>query len=201
MAAITVQIPYEASFDSPPGQFATAVLRLAENGVASSDLLAYVVPSQVHFIRGSHALAVDTVDGISRGANVYHADGTQVAPGIPARPGETLTVYGFGFGKPDRAPRTGEPAQAAATVPMYGTVQFSTALPEYSQPAVTPLLPLSRYISYWGVTPNAVGVYQMNFTVPPVSPALPGCDASRVTNFTVTYDLGEHQSFSFCVQP
>ena len=43
-----------------------------------------------------------TVDGSGGGAGVvYHADGTLVSPGNPAKPGETLTVLATGLGRID----------------------------------------------------------------------------------------------------
>ncbi len=198
IAAISVQIPLELV----PGDRPEAVLRIAERGVVATDLRVNIVESRVHFILGRHPLALDVVDGISKGASVFHADGTIVSGSTPGKAGETLVVYGYGFGVPERALRTGEAAESVNPVPVRGDLQFSISLPERQALTIPPEQPLGRYISYFGVTPGTIGVYQMNFVVPPISDAIRRCGGSTPTNFIVTYNEGAVASnFAFCVEP
>jgi len=88
-------------------------------------------------------------------------DGTYVLPtgaipGVtsrPAQPGETITLYGVGFGSVTPAIPAGQivTQQNQLTVP----VQFS-----FGQTAAT--------VTYDGLAPNLVGLYQFNMVVPNV---------------------------------
>ena len=132
LAAITVQIPFELAVDSPqdPSQRSEAILNVQEDGVSSADFLVAAVSSNIHFVTGRGPLALDYVSQASiHGAMVTHADGNPVLPGLPAKPGETLAVYGYGFGRPTNSLKTGDAPQAANPVPLYGSVLFSSLLP------------------------------------------------------------------------
>jgi uncharacterized protein (TIGR03437 family) len=81
-----------------------------------------------------------------------HTDGQLVTPQNPARPGETVVVYGTGFGPVDDAQQSGAPApnriirtraQATATIAGRDAAVF-----------------------FSGLTPGFVGLYQANVTVP-----------------------------------
>jgi uncharacterized protein (TIGR03437 family) len=204
IAAISVQIPFELSAnDITVGGSAEAVLKVTEGGVSSTELLLEVVESHVHFIMGHHDLALDLIDGLAKGASVFHADGSPVSISTPARVGETLVVYGYGFGKPERVLRTGEIAREANPVPVRGQLFFSALLPTRSDgPTVGREQPFGDYISYFGVTPNTVGIYQMNFIVPPVSEGIRRCDATTPANLSVTFTEGvSRNNFAFCIEP
>jgi uncharacterized protein (TIGR03437 family) len=99
------------------------------------------------------------------GANQYvvaqFGDGTYVLPagaiaGVtsrPAKPGETIVIYGIGFGPV--VPNT--PAGQIATV----TTQLSASLQVlFGQTAAQ--------VRYAGLTQGSVGLYQFNIVVPPV---------------------------------
>ena len=79
-----------------------------------------------------------------------HADGSPVAPGSPAKPGEVVVVYGYGFGKPSKPIATGVAATEANPVALFGEVRFDGQ-------------PLRENVLYAGITPGTVGVYQLNF--------------------------------------
>ena len=208
LAAITVQIPFELAVDSPqdPSQRSEAILNVQEDGVSSTDFLVAAVYSNIHFVTGRGPLALDYVSQNSiHGAMVTHADGNPVLPGLPAKPGETLLVYGYGFGRPTNNLKTGDAPQAANPVPLYGSVLFSSLLPASAGTASGNLGSLDsfQYISYVGVTPSAVGVYQINFVVPPIPAGTPSCgNGINDWNFMVTVgsSVGP-QSFAFCVEP
>lgn len=154
IAALTVQIPFELPTESNvsgasglSGQPAQAVLKIVEDGSSTNELSVGVFASRVHFIQGRHELALDLIDGLSVGASVFHADGNPVGPGRPAPIGETLVVYGYGFGKPDRALRTGEVATEASPVPMHGSIQFSVLLPDRPSILDGTTYQAARYVS------------------------------------------------------
>ena len=83
----------------------------------------------------------------------------------PARPGETVTLYGIGFGPVNPASAagvivSGQNQLTGALKVMFGQVQ-ATAIP------------------YQGLAPNFVGLYQINVTIPTTVPA--GDQALSVT--------------------
>jgi uncharacterized protein (TIGR03437 family) len=103
------------------------------------------------------------------GANQYvvaqHADGTYVLPngaiaGInssPAEPGETIIIYGVGFGPV----RPNIPAGEIVKEPNQLSASFEILFGQ--MPALPAQLP------YFGLAPNFVGLYQFNVTVPSVA--------------------------------
>jgi uncharacterized protein (TIGR03437 family) len=101
------------------------------------------------------------------GSNQYvvaqHSDGTYVLPvgaiaGVsssPAQPGETVVIYGVGFGPVTPNTPAGEIAAGDTTLALPFEILFGgTAAP-------TP--------PYFGLSPGFVGLYQFNVTVPSVA--------------------------------
>jgi uncharacterized protein (TIGR03437 family) len=201
IAALTVQIPFELSV--APGEVSQAILRVSEDGMTTGDFVITPVASNVHFMTSPNPIAWDVRLGAPRHASVFHIDGTAVSPGQPARAGETLIVYGYGFGRPQKAIKTGEAPQEANPVPTHGDLKFLALLPETSGAIDGTGPALGLYVSYVGVTPGAVGVYQINFKVPPVPSGIQRCGGVSATpwNFMVTYDDASSSSFAFCVEP
>lgn len=77
-------------------------------------------------------------------------------PGLnsrPARPGETLTAYGVGFG---------------ATNPPVAPGTITGVLNETAEPFSMTIGGMDATVSYKGLAPNFVGLYQFNFVVPNV---------------------------------
>ncbi|MEO8660266.1 MAG: IPT/TIG domain-containing protein [Bryobacteraceae bacterium] len=78
-------------------------------------------------------------------------------PGVPSRParsGETITLYGIGFGPVDRGYTAGTIVPGLNTLSNSLTFEFGTAQ------EVTP--------AYYGLAPAAFGLYQFNVVVPNV---------------------------------
>jgi len=80
-----------------------------------------------------------------------HADGSVITPQNPARPGETIVVYGTGFGPVDREQQSGVAAEGLARV---------------LAPVAASIGGLQAGISFAGLTPGFVGLYQANVTLP-----------------------------------
>ena len=110
----------------------------------------------------------DTIDveavtpGVAAAADgtiiAQHVDTSYVTSASPAHPGEILTIYLAGMGLTDQPVATGQ--QAPSSPLAHPTVQ----------PAVT-VNGEAAQISFAGLTPQLVGLYQINFTVPADSPA------------------------------
>jgi uncharacterized protein (TIGR03437 family) len=82
-----------------------------------------------------------------------HADSSYVTASSPAQPGEIVTIYLAGMGLTDGSITTGE-------------IGPSNPL---AHPLVQPTVTIngeSAQIAFAGLTPQAVGLYQINFTVP-----------------------------------
>jgi len=86
-----------------------------------------------------------------------------VVPGVnsrPARPGDIVVLYGIGFGPVLPAPDSGELVPALNTLTTPFQIFFETT------PAT---------LQYWGLAPQAIGLYQFNLVVPnvPAGDAVP----------------------------
>ena len=119
----------------------------------------------VTFIQGGYGIVVNSADG-----SLTLPTGTNV-PGFashPAKPGDTLIVYGIGFG---------------VTTPVAVEGQASNSSPLQSIAGATATFgggfggrPTSVNSAFTGLTPTAVGLYQANIPVPadtPLGPAVP----------------------------
>ncbi len=87
-----------------------------------------------------------------------HVDNSYVTAASPAHPGEVLTIYLAGMGTTDVAVQTG---QVGPSSPL-------------AHPTVTPTVTVNgevAQISFAGLTPQAVGLYQIDFTVPADAPS------------------------------
>lgn len=112
------------------------------------------------FVVNGKQYVVATVDN---GATFILPAGANVgAPSRPAKPGETVTMYGVGFGPVDPA------INAGTLVTQLNKLTSSFQLLFGSTPG---------QLSYYGLAPNFTGLYQFNVVVP----AVPSNDAVPVT--------------------
>jgi uncharacterized protein (TIGR03437 family) len=84
---------------------------------------------------------------------IIHDDGTLVSSTSPAVPGETVSVYLTGMGRPDTDLAAGQPAPAVPLILARGPIQI-----ELAGQSISPL--------FAGLTPSFAGLYQVNFTLP-----------------------------------
>jgi uncharacterized protein (TIGR03437 family) len=99
--------------------------------------------------------------GVSTGTagvlTAYHSSGTAVSEAAPAAPGEALYLLGAGLGLTDTAIPDGGVSPAS---PLANAVDVPT-MTINNEPTL---------ISFAGLQPGTVGIYQVNFTVPTDAP-------------------------------
>ncbi len=148
---VNAQIPSSVGFGPQPvtvttGVGASAAVNINVN-VTQPGLLA--PPSFV--IGGKQYLGATFPDGVT------YVLPTGAIPGLtsrPARPGETIILYGVGFGPVTPTIASGQIVQQSNTVSSPVQILFGQS---------------SATLSYSGLAPNAVGLYQFNVTVPNVA--------------------------------
>jgi uncharacterized protein (TIGR03437 family) len=219
--AVTVQVPFGihviCPFCASPAIFIGTVA-VSVNGVKTSSMAAQPIQDQVHFLT--------QCDVIIAGANsprplsilpcapvITHSDGTMVSNILPAKAGEELVAYATGLGETNPTLTAGQPAaQVSRTVTTfnidfnYRVNALATQPGAVGAPTASPL--------FTGATKGYVGLYQINFIVPP-SPAglepcvnnaalpVPGSGPQPVQS-NLTISVGSNFSFDgagICVRP
>lgn len=216
MTAITVQIPFDMA---NPQQLLVipqfTALTISENGVPSASFQVQPAFDRVHILQSCD------IGGRTEGAGicyplVTHADGSLVLQDIrlngqpqthtEAQPGEELVMYAYGLGPvtPQVQAGTFSPVPAAgATEPFYLRYDYSP-----DAPPTLPLLagaPAGNQLPFVGLTPGQVGLYQINFVVPPPPVGTAACGvAGAQSNLTVSILAAGGGSFdgaAICVDP
>lgn len=193
VTAITVQIPFDISVPNPlvvspindqPGTVAT----IFENGNPSKTFVLSPVPDQVHVIQSCDIGGQTFETGVCYPI-VTHSDGSLVlqdasGPGqVPltnteAHPGEVITMYAYGLGAVAPALQEGTTSPvpvSLVTAPVY--LQFDYR-PNASPSMVTVGSPTTTTPIFVGLTPGEIGLYQVNFTVPPAPAGTPACGST-----------------------
>jgi uncharacterized protein (TIGR03437 family) len=158
------QINFQVPYGAPANQLAS--VQVVANGNAGNLRSLSVNASAprllyfVSFIAGNYGVIVNAGDG-----SLTLPSGTTV-PGFathPAKPGDTIVIYGIGFGQTTPAAVEGAAAPSKAPLESIGNVTATFGGGFGGIPvAVTP--------SFSGLTPTAVGLYQVNVVVPPTPP-------------------------------
>jgi uncharacterized protein (TIGR03437 family) len=176
LTAVTVQIPYELSVLCPlcaTPVFFTELVILGNGQSAAIDLNG--LADQVHvmtscdvFLNATGYVAPNNTSGLPCPPMVTHADGTLVTASKPANPGEELTAWVTGLGTTTPPATTGlASAKPLPTAQTFG-INFNytvNALATKPRPAFVSAPTLAP--TYSGLAPGYVGLYQINFVVPP----------------------------------
>ena len=116
---------------------------------------------------------------------VTHSDGTPVSVNLPAIAGEELVAYATGLGQTNPALTTGQPAAASSpTIATYNLDFNYRANALATRPSPTAAVPL-----FAGATEGYIGLYQINFIVPPPTVGLQPCAFSGVSPDVVSGDF------------
>jgi len=198
-AAITVQIPYEIQAVSSPQLPTATLLIVSRNGVESSDYLgfAYTVELAPRIVKRCEYTSSYRYDCTP---SITHADGRLVSWELPARPGEILVMYALGLGRTIPPTPTGAAPAEPRAVEWERAVQLFFDYSENAAPKVPPD-PVPDHPVYVGAVPGFVGLYQINFRVPPAPPGTRLCDHPARSNLTVTVASKIYDGAGICVAP
>ena len=213
LAGVTVQIPYELTPVCPlcarPVSASPPTLFISQNGQNATAIELNPLADEVHVLTacdvalGSPSPLTQNLTGLPCTPLVTHANGTLVSAASPANAGEALTAWVYGLGQTTPAATTGQPAKAVPAAETFNLdfnyqVNALATKPFTGEKDRVPLTPL-----YAGLAPGYVGLYQVNFIVPPQPPngtpqcALSGTFAAGAnvaqSNFTVS--IGGQFSF------
>jgi uncharacterized protein (TIGR03437 family) len=218
--AVTVQVPFGITTSCAPCATAFVIaesIAVSVNGVATTNVVVQAFQDQVHFLSSCDVIMAGPSSplpvngGLPCTPIVTHANGTPVSAIAPATAGEELVAYATGLGQTNPALTTGQPPAASSPTLTTFTIDYNYRVNGLAtQPGtvdsgnVTPL--------FTGATKGYVGLYQINFIVPPPPPLLQPCvnSATAVTTdgiavqSNLTVSVGSPFSFAgagICVRP
>jgi uncharacterized protein (TIGR03437 family) len=172
---VNFQVPFELGFPAvgrPPAQGEQSVDIVVSNmnGFSNAPVSVPLTASQPGiFVLGGFAAAQHVL-----------TDGTLVVPARPAARGEALALYCTGLGEVSRPPASGTPAPRSplSEMPVLPTVTVGG---------------VPAQVTFGGLAPDFVGLYQVNFVVPQGAP-------SGTVNLVLTHAGVSSQAAPFPVQ-
>ncbi len=189
ITALSVQMPSDLAVNDGrmcPACGVSTTISVLENGVQGASFIAASLPQNIHILT-----TCDTIISNRGSAScqdlILHGNGGAVSASQPAVAGETLVMYAVGLGATDPAVPAGTPAPLPAPLAIG---QFSM---QFSYNGGVPVLPssgspiLQSPITFVGMTPTAVGLYQVNFVVPAPPANTSSClQNQNQTNLTIS---------------
>jgi uncharacterized protein (TIGR03437 family) len=214
LLALTVQVPFDAPISPAAGSnivVRPSGIAVFVSGQKSGYFGAQASPDQVHILTSCDALFLSSPLPPNSGSPlcapmITHANGSQVSINSPAVAGEELVAYATGLGQTNPALTTGQPASTSSPAVATFNLDFNFR----PNALATRPLPTAGVPLFAGSTQGYVGLYQMNFIVPPIPAGLQPCAYSGVmpdvvsgvySNLTVS--IGSQFSFDgagICVQ-
>ncbi len=212
---ITLQIPFEVT-PLVPGD-----LSVTDNGTESVHIPLNPLSDNIHVLTDCDNKGVRTLSPMVCSAEVTHANGVPVSIDFPAQAGETVVVYAVGLGATTPAVSTGAASPSPAPVVAPPAIADDTLKIQFDfRPNAASAWPFTGSGSagpppaaplFAGLTPGAVGLYQINVKLPDTFPAIPPCafhspsqPLSAVVRTNLTIDIGGQTFFdgaALCVQP
>jgi len=218
--AMTVQVPYGIRVLCPPCLSPIAsvptTIAVSVNGVKFPSVNVQPLQDQVHFLTACDVIiaGANSLPSLSGGFPcipiVTHADGRPVSAILPAMPGEELVAYATGLGETNPALTAGQPVpQSSPTLTTFGIDFNYRANALATKPGAAGVPTASPLFS--GATKGYVGLYQINFIVPPPPAGLVPCvDFATLSSYgnavqsNLTVSIGSNFSFDgagICVLP
>lgn len=190
VTALSVQIPSDLIVPNPLAESPVAVvsqLTITENGTTSRSFYLTPVMQNVHIVN-----TCDLISGNNSGSCapiIAHTNGNLVSTSNPAVAGEVLVLYALGLGAtsppvPEGQASPNPPASIVNSVGLGFNYANPISLIE-SPPTSGAATPVPE-ILFAGFAPTMVGIYQVNFRVPPPTTAASSCATGGVPNLTMT---------------
>lgn len=222
MLAVTAQIPFGILTICPlcGRPDIPAYLAVAVNSVQGPFVSVQPLDNQVHILTSCDVLVSGSAfhagtSGLPCQPVVTHPDGKQVSGANPAQSGEELVAYAVGLGQTILPQKTGEASMSSAPTSTLFAVDFNyrpnALATKPAGPSLTDIPPpYARPVSTSAVL-GFVGLYQINFIVPPPPDGLPACiktttppQFGNAVQSNLTVSVGSVFSFDgagICVQP
>ncbi len=179
ITAVTAQVPFEMRAPNPlaanPVADIGSTTIVFSAGTSQSQPM-QLVPEmdQIHVITNCDAARTSDYGGLPCASTVTHADGSLVTSSAPAKSGEELVVYAYGLGATNPAVHSGQAGAAPALNRIGVNVFFGPNLgvplptvPIIIDCQISPQCPAIVTPIYVGLTSGYVGLYQVNFRMPP----------------------------------
>jgi len=145
---VNAQVPWQAV---PAGTSATVNVVVVKDGVASAPMAVTVGPySPGIFVSAGRPVAVNQDNSLA-----WPTGAVQGVNSHPAKPGDVITIYATGVGPVDNPPTDG-----------------NNSLDQLRHTTVTPVVMIggiTAEVQFSGLSPQFVGVYQLNVKVPAVA--------------------------------
>jgi uncharacterized protein (TIGR03437 family) len=179
LLALTVQIPFDAPISPATGSeivVRPSGIAVFVSGEKSAYFGAQALADQVHILTACDVLLLasplppNTV-GLPCAPMIAHADGSQVSINSPAVSGEELVAYATGLGQTNPPLTTGQPASGGSPTVATFNLDFNFR----PNALATRPLPSASVPLFAGATQGYVGLYQINFIVPPTPAGLQPC--------------------------
>lgn len=191
LIGVTIQVPFELVPNFPLCLSCTngAQIVVSDGTRSTPPIDISPVPAQVRILRPYDVLTL--IPGFDSSVKwaVIHSDGRFVTSSNPALAGEEIVIYAVGLGAPTSGPpltlvKSGDVTPSPAPVAA-GTLSYDFRI--NATPSRTLAAMSDPYLRFVGMSPGSVGLYQVNFVVPPLPPDLLECDNVSVSsNLTVT---------------
>jgi uncharacterized protein (TIGR03437 family) len=198
LAAVTFQVPFEIQPGGPPVTYGAY-----QGNQEGGDMDVILLGDQIHIATTCDNL-ISSDDNYTNPINhtglpwgpslgvsspclglVTHADGSLVTQAKPAQPGEEVVLYAVGLGQTNPPQQTGQPAASAAPTVTPIALDFNYR----PNSLATKPAPAAPQALFAGATPGFVGLYQVNFVVPPVPTGTPACQAYDVSSMPLNANL------------
>jgi hypothetical protein len=203
--AISIQVPFEAQCSVCGINSASdPYVGIVQGQVPGGRVYVDTFPDQVHilttcdaFLNPQDYTGMYYTTGLPCPSVVTHGDGSLVSFSSPAHAGEQIVAYAVGLGQTTPPLQTGR--LVTASVPTRTTFGLDFNYHPNSLPSKP--LPGSPPPVFSGATPGYVGLYQINFTVPPVPQGTRPCvDTTglfyaNVVRSNLTVSVGGDYSF------
>lgn len=207
LTIISIQMPFEVFPDCPVCGRPTipSFLVVSDGGTPKAFMTTSQPADNIHITDACDTTALlGRNDAVACGKIIVHPDGTRVDVNRPAKVGETLVLYAFGLGRTTPLVASGTAtADPPPQLPVSGfSLSFDYTPNASPSPVANPFF--GSHPVYVGLVSGFVGLYQVNFVVPPPAGAaiFAACGGSVLSNATVTlFTPLSNDGAGICVVP